>query len=1079
MSNAGKSPAACRLIGVALFLWAAAPYLIAQASGTIDGSVTDQSGARIPNAQITITEKATGSARTLTSNGEGLYSAPALASGEYEIRAEVQGFKTLVREAQVTAGNVTTVELTMTLGAANDVVTVQDTGAQVNYEAHAVAGVVQRDNIQDLPINGRSFLSLATLEPGVTSAPGTAAQFNSLISITTLGGGGYTRFTIDGGIVNDEWEGTGTTGMNFSQEIVQEFQISTVNFDIASGIGSGGQINVVTRGGDNAFHGSGYFFFRDHNIAAYPGLKRDPKNSDPFFARRNPGVWVGGPIRKNKIFFFTNYEYMNQTQVYPINQDLPSLAGLSGAPSSPYHNTLFTARIDYRLSDKHTLFARYSHDGNLGFGPYGGTQPLQSSWSSNENWSDQSLISLTSVLTTNIVNDLRVQYHYWQNRVEVASASQCPGPCPAFGLPSLVSMVGSATFYGGISDNSPQPRQGRVYQIVDNLSWQKGAHRIRAGVDYERIVTKNTWTFCQLGCLGVYSPETTIATSNASLLAQYMPNLPRAVNGTADILQLPVYNTSSSIYSGIDVGDGKFPGPYERDQFKGNNRPRFYVGDTWKVNPNLTVNGALAYAFETGLWYDLPFPKFLAPIIGSNNLAAPATNYTQFAPQLGFAWSIGSSRRTVIRGGAGMFWDSEPLWHHFRAGASLGPLGNGRTTLTAQSLTNIFPNIVNLATGASLKVGDPLPLNTLTNMTLGQFIDIYNQQIGALNQQLAPNPPTSGPFSVSGIDVAKTGVELHTPDFKIMRSYQTSLGVQRDMGHDMLLQADWARRQYENVDMGELDLNRSARYTNGAPNPVIPACTAAQKFVPGEECSTGSVTFWVPQGRTVYNALLVKLQKRLSHRYQYTASYALQQQLTVNAPTLNLDNYFSTYGPNLPRHTLNVAGLGNLPYGIKLSINVSIISRPPVEPVVAGYDLNGAGSTTLPITLAVPGSQYNCFNVGCGKSDLQKMVDTFNSTLAGTKDARGTVIKPISLPSNYNFGDSKLNTDVRLAKEFRVKEHYRFEVLGEVFNVFNIANLTGYSFVIGPSFGQPTSRFNQVFGSGGPRAMQFGGRFSF
>src|SRR5690242_16907677 len=110
-------------------------------------------------------------------------------------------------------------------------------------------------------------------------------------------------------------------------------------------------------------------------MAAYPGLKRDPKNPDPFFARRNPGIWVGGPIRKDKTFFFANYEYMNQTQVYPINQDLPSLSGLSGTPSSPYHNTLFTIRLDNRLSAKQGLFFRYSHDGNLGVGPYGGTQP--------------------------------------------------------------------------------------------------------------------------------------------------------------------------------------------------------------------------------------------------------------------------------------------------------------------------------------------------------------------------------------------------------------------------------------------------------------------------------------------------------------------------------------------------------------------------------------------------------------------------------------------------------------------------------------------------------------------------------
>jgi hypothetical protein len=1068
-------------------------------TGAVSGLVTDSTGGVIPNATVTVTDKATASVRTLTTNAVGLYSAPALPSGDYEIKAEIVGFKTLVRQANVGAGGTTTVDMAMAVGQASEVVNVEAAAAQINYESHTVAGVIARTNIQELPINGRSFLSIATLEPGVTIAPGTASQFNSLISVTPLGGGGYTRFTVDGGIVNDEWEGTGTTGLNVSQEIVQEFQMSTVNFDAAAGIGSGGQVNIVTRSGGNDFHGSGYFFYRDHNMAAFPGLKRptDPtagnplcanpsssgcaSASNPYFGRRNPGVWFSGPIIKNKLFFFTNYEYMNQVQVYVITEDLKSLQGLSSTPASPYHNTLFSHRFDYQLGTKNTLFARYTHDGNLGFGPYGGTQPSQSSWSSDRNWSDQIMLGLTTVVSANIVNDIRLQYHFWQNNVEVANASQCPAPCPGFGLPSLVvGMQGSGTFYAGVSDNSPQPRQARVYEFVDNLSWQKGSHRIRAGADWERIITKNTWDFCIQSCLGLYSPETTLATANPAVLAATGYTPPSTVSTTADMLQLPVFNTTSSIYSGVDVGDGRFPGPYNRTQFNHNDRPKLYVGDTWKVNQNLTINGALAWEFETGLWYNLPFPSILAPIIGANNLAAPPTNYKQFAPQIGFAYALGKDKKTVIRGGAGMFWDSEQLWHHFRAGASLGPVGNGRTTLTAGSLTNIFPGIVNLVTGAPLAVGAPLPLTTLTNMTLAQYIQIYDAQIPLLTQQLAPTPPSSGPFTVSGLDVAKTAVELHTPNFQVMRSYQTSLGVQRDLGHDMILQVDWARRQFENVDLGELDLNRSVQTIPGTStfNPVIPTCTAAQKFVPGQECSTGSVTFWVPQGRTIYNGLLVKLQKHMSNRFQFTASYAMQNQNTVVAPTLDLNNYFATYGPNLQRHTLNFAALIDLPWGIKLSTNTSLTSRVPVEPLIIGPDLAGSG-TNSPLALAVSGVPYNCFAMGCGKQQLAAAIATFNSTVAGTKDLRGNVIKAISIPSDYQFGDPKLNTDVRLTKTITVKEKYRTEIFVEAFNLFNIANLTGYSFNLNAAFGQPTSRVGQVFGSGGPRAEQVGARISF
>src|SRR6267154_356600 len=145
-------------------------------TGSISGTVTDPSGAVIPNATVTVTNKADAAARTLTANAEGLFSAPALPSGEYEVRAEVGGFKTTVREAQVVAGGVTTVDMAMSVGQATDVVNVEAAAAQINYESHTVAGIIARQSIQELPINGRSFLSLATLEPGVTTTPGVPAQ---------------------------------------------------------------------------------------------------------------------------------------------------------------------------------------------------------------------------------------------------------------------------------------------------------------------------------------------------------------------------------------------------------------------------------------------------------------------------------------------------------------------------------------------------------------------------------------------------------------------------------------------------------------------------------------------------------------------------------------------------------------------------------------------------------------------------------------------------------------------------------------------------------------------------------------
>jgi hypothetical protein len=273
-------------VGVLLFTGIA---LYAQApSGTITGSVTDSSGAVIPGASVTITDKANNTARTLEVNANGLYSAPALNPGDYDVRATMQGFRTTQRDAQVVAGSTTTVDMAMSVGESREVVTVEAASAQINYDSHSIAGIIARENIQDVPLNGRSSLQLASLEPGVTVTPGSTSQFNSMFNVTVLGGAGGNgaRITIDGGVINDEVEGN--SSMNFSQEIVQEFQLSAVNFDASTGVGSTGAINIVTRSGGNQLHGSVYYYYRDHNMASYPGLSRSVANPNPFFQRKIP-----------------------------------------------------------------------------------------------------------------------------------------------------------------------------------------------------------------------------------------------------------------------------------------------------------------------------------------------------------------------------------------------------------------------------------------------------------------------------------------------------------------------------------------------------------------------------------------------------------------------------------------------------------------------------------------------------------------------------------------------------------------------------------------------------------------------
>jgi len=303
-----------------------------------------------------------------------------------------------------------------------------------------------------------------------------------------------------------------------------------------------------------------------------------------------------------------------------------------------------------------------------------------------------------------------------------------------------------------------------------------------------------------------------------------------------------------------------------------------------------------------------------------------------------------------------------------------------------------------------------------------------------------------------------------------------SVGIQRELRRDMVLSADFVRRVFLNQQYGEIDINRYNRYINGVRSPVIPVCTAAQAKDPNAECSTGKITFWEPGARSTYTALLVKVDKRFSHRYQFTASYALQSQMGLNG-IQNLDNYDSTWGPQASRQILHVVGTVQLPWGFSLGVVSATSSKGPVMPVVSGIDLTGSGSGSTPL----PGLSYNCLNISCGVSDLKAAVANWNSTEAGKQDGTGQHKMPtLTLPANFSLGRPFNSQDLRLTKTFTYHERYKLNIFGEMFNVFNYANYSGYSFDPSSSaFGIATQRVTQVFGSGGPRAVQVGARVTF
>ena len=243
------------------------------------------------------------------------------------------------------------------------------------------------------------------------------------------------------------------------------------------------------------------------------------------------------------------------------------------------------------------------------------------------------------------------------------------------------------------------------------------------------------------------------------------------------------------------------------------------------------------------------------------------------------------------------------------------------------------------------------------------------------------------------------------------------------------------------------------------------------------------------EGRAVYNGLLAKLTKRFSGRYQFVASYAYQTNYstaTSAATTFNLNNYFASYGDILAHQNLNVAAIVTLPWGFEVTMNASAIAATPFTPFLSGVSISPAQAGAA---IPLPGVPYNCFNDGCGKSQLASAVAAFNSTYTGAKTPSGTKIPTYILPPSYAFGAPIFTQDFRVTKTFTYKERYKMNVFGEVFNAFNIANHSGYGTALDTlnanpaaqtyAFGQATTDIGQTFGSGGPRAIQVGGRFIF
>src|SRR5262245_19820952 len=635
-------------------------------TGGLTGTVRDQSGAVIPGVTVTLTKTDTALTRSTITSDDGKYLFALLPPGEYEARVVQRGFSEQVKRVVVNVGLTGTLDFSLSVGAgAQQVVAVTAETPIIDTVDNAVKAQVTTDVIKDMPLNGRNFLDLAVVAPGAEVVNGdsfdpTKAGYSGV----SIGGqrGRSTRISVDGGEINDEV--VGTTVQNFSPEIIQEFQVGTSTFDLSTGASSQGAVNVVTRSGENDLHGAGYVYFRHSQLSAFPGLGGKEGNFKPPFDREHGGFWLGGPLKKDRAFWFVNYEQNNQDQQAFITTLLPAGNPFDEATHQPIYDSTSRLKLDFKSNDRNNVFARWSRDDNsqvaffpvgAGFGKAPSGCSLCTENSGNQtNLANQAVVGLTSNIGSAMVNDLRLNYSTLGNRIS-----------PRGSGPEV--RIRNTNFKIGTNRIFPQSTFQNRWQLREDFSWQKGRHNLKAGGSWHNTHIFGSFQFWNPGDIQLHQPR------------DVMRSFPTT---DADLLSWPVRFVRAG------VGDASLP-VNTRGNRTINDRYSFYLEDSYKIRPNFTLNLGLNYRFDTNLVnYDMPKPAILSTVL-LGNLNPTQRDKNNLGGRFGFAWDLGGNGNTVVRAGWGLYYDTVIDNARLFERSDLGPAGSGYVSFDTFQIT--FP----------------------------------------------------------------------------------------------------------------------------------------------------------------------------------------------------------------------------------------------------------------------------------------------------------------------------------------------------------------------------------------------------
>ncbi len=1021
-------------LSLAMPSWVAAQTV----TSTLQGRISDTTGAVIPEASVTVLNTATGLKRTINANAVGEYQIGGLPAGDYTVNAEKQGFQKSAKKIHLDLGASGTVDFALAPGQVQTQVEVQDVGEVAEPTRTMVSSVIDQQKIENLPVNGREFIDFALLAPGITIGNTTSGSTDVIVEpVTKLSFAGqnihYNFIAVDG--ADDISTASGIQRGTPPQESVQEFRVINTDYTTEFGRATAGIVNIITKSGTNNVHGSVYDYLRNNKLDAVSILSAPGFN----VLRQNQfGGAIGGPIRKDKTFVFANYEGQRRTESPTYNSTvLANIAAINNVKTTVFGlpaENLFVLRngntdnvllrLDQNFSHSNLYVRYFLNDGRLtNQSPLNNGFDLPSAFKNN-NIRDQSLAGgLTTVISPAWVNELRMQYAHRNFDFPVVSTQ-----------PHLEV---ANTFAVGVNRGNPDIYTESRFELVDNMTHNVSNHTISFGGNFDRVGTYESFPL-------FYPFEADFADLAAFLGTDGAAGCPTGVPCPDPfVIFFQRFSTTTtplfaetSVAGGIGVYQGGPISQAIRQQSSAtldHDYTGFYLQDKWRASQKLTLNAGMRWEFET-------WPS------GVLN-----TQWKNVDPRVGLAYSLGTPHDAVFRAGFGLFHGIIPSPLLMCQAPSCG----GLTTYPGRP----FEDSLNAKTGLFSFASSPFITYSALSALFG------GGPFGTPGQANYPNgtaasfcTPSAGPYAPAGT-LAACGFLQPATIVRFDQNSQNPYGIQTSASlefqpfKDSLLSITGIHLRgvhlgsFYNVNQPvpsntvqvynskgqascknvyfqyDSPLNPGGAIINPPVCAAYPAAWITQNVphisgVPGFRDPTYSVFFEARSGwDSVYDGLLINMSKRMTHNFSFNISYSWSH---------SIDD-----GPN-PSFVLIPQDSNNGSFRAERASSADDARHRFVGNAIFTSPKNWNAITrdfsfSMIVTLQSPQyfSKYAGFDA--------------NGDVFGNNDRVG------GDPRNTFKGDTLKTVDVRLERTFPIYEKLHLQFLAEAFNLLNSVNVRYYN----------------------------------